>query len=164
MNNETETRTQNFESGRSTKGKIKEYGQEALKPFAQVLKNNHSIITPYIESVQKALRGSLNALEQENASSSDRRLAEWMRSLQGIVEQSRSEVKNQDYSGLLDKIGQFAQKNTALAFVGSYVAGLGLGRIGRHVAHKSSPSDSSQMTDSLPRAYTNESQTTNPLH
>jgi hypothetical protein len=133
MNNEAEMNAQDSKKSQA-KVKAKEYGQEALKPIMNVLKKNHSLIEPYFGSVEKALRGAVEALNGENSSDSDQRLAGWIKSSQQMIEQSQQSLQNQDYSSIAEKLQQIAQRNPAVAFVGSYIAGLGLGRIGRHVA------------------------------
>lgn len=139
--------------GQSRRGaKLKEYGKEAYGPLVNIIYKYQDEITPFFASLEKALEGAISALSDEESTEADRMIGDWISDARQSLTEGKDRIQGKDKSEIISFVEDQARQKPALAFASSYVVGLFLGRIGRHIGRKGFSQNSSgfQSTEQSP--------------
>lgn len=139
MINDSENSNSNQTSGANgpvSVGKLKEYGKQAYSPLVEVVHKYQDEIVPYISALARGLRGGLDSLSKENASEADRYVSQFFKEAADGLTKACEKLESKDYNALSSFITEQAEGRPSLMFGTSYVAGLFLGRLGRHLARQ----------------------------
>ncbi len=120
----------------STKNKVKDVGRKSLGPIVDVLQRHSADINPYIDAIGRALKAGVDSLHQESASDADRTVGGWFGEASVWIEDIKTRFESTSASDLMTYLEQESRKRPVFMFAISYVAGRGLGRIGRHIGQR----------------------------
>jgi hypothetical protein len=117
-------------------GKVKDVGRKGLAPIVGVLQRHSGDINPYIVAIGRALKAGVESLNQENASDADRTVGGWFSEASEWFGELKTRFESTNGSDLINYIEEEGRKRPGFMFAISYVAGLGFGRMGRHIGQR----------------------------
>lgn len=114
---------------------LKDIGQKGIAPFINVIHKHRQELSPYLSAVEKGLRSGANSLSKDSVIPAEFTVRDWFLSGAEWVKQVKGKFEETTGKDLLTYIEEEAKNKPGLMFAVSYVAGLGLGRFGRHLGH-----------------------------
>ncbi len=126
------------ESGPGSNGpasveKLKEYGKKAYTPLLSVVHKYRDHFTPYLDALSHGLHASVERLEGEGATEADRFVSRFFRQAADGITEARQRLETKNLSDLTAYVAELANRRPGLMFSTSYVAGLFVGRLSRHI-------------------------------
>jgi hypothetical protein len=136
FSSESDLPTDKEKNGQSTTDKLKDYGKESLSPFLTLLHKYQGQLNPYMKSLVIALKGGAEALQGDAPNEADKFLCQWFSDAANWVGQAEEKLKSGNTEEFVHFIEEQGRKHSGLMFSASYLTGIFLGRIGRHVSKK----------------------------
>jgi hypothetical protein len=118
-------------------GKFKEFGKKGLAPLVDLVHRYQGDITPYLSAIDVGIQGAIDALrnaEGEQAEATHQSVAQWFTEAQTWFGGAKEKLSSKSPSDLLNFLETEARQRPAVMFASSYVVGLVVGRLGRHLA------------------------------
>lgn len=112
---------------------MKGFGRKGLAPIIEVFTKHQGDLTPYVQSIDKALSAAITALNSESATEADRTVGSWVTQASTWMMSANDRLKSTNPKDLLNFLEEEARTRPGLMFSVSYAAGLLFGRVGRHV-------------------------------
>lgn len=122
--------------GNEKLGKVKDVGRKGLAPIVDVLHRHRGDINPYIDAIGRALKAGVDSLNQDNANDADRTVSGWFSEASQWFDDLKTRFDSTNGSDLISYIEEEGQRRPGFMFAISYVAGLGFGRMGRHLGQR----------------------------
>ncbi|HXH29838.1 MAG TPA: hypothetical protein VNJ01_03395 [Bacteriovoracaceae bacterium] len=168
----------------NTESKLKDYGKKSLAPLIDLVSKYKGDINPYFSAIGRGLQGAVSALDGNSSSESmnssintsssktssasssvgsevgseaDQIVAGWFRDASGWFTGAQEKIASGNAKELLNYLEAEAAKSPGLMFSTSYVVGLFVGRMGRHLGRQ-------KMTDSSSAAPFQNDSSLNDLH
>lgn len=116
--------------------KLKEYGKKAYAPLVDVVSKYQDEIVPYISALAKGLQGGVDSLNREDSSAADKYVSQFFKDAADGLNKACEKLEAKDYNALSSFLTEQAENRPSVMFGTSYVAGLFLGRLGRHLARQ----------------------------
>jgi hypothetical protein len=117
--------------------KLKEYGTKAYKPLVDVVFKYQDEFTPYLSALAKGLEGGKQSLSREGASEPERYVAQFFQQAADGLNQACQKLESKDVNAITTFLTEQAEQRPSVMFSTSYIAGIFFGRLGRHIARKS---------------------------
>ena len=124
----------NFSEANRPTDRIKDYGKKSLTPLLSLIQKYHTEIDPYFNAIVKGIEAGRQALHQENASSEEKYVGEWFNEASSWFNDVRQKLNSKNLDDVLQYLDLNARHHPGMTFSTSYLAGLFLGRIGRHLS------------------------------
>lgn len=121
----------------SAKSKLKDYGKKSLSPLLGLMQKYRGEFNPYFSAISKGIEGGMNVLSQENATPEERYVGEWFREASAWFGEVRTKLESKNIEDVIAYLEAESRENPGMTFSTSYLAGLFLGRIGRHMGRTS---------------------------
>jgi hypothetical protein len=122
--------------GNEKLGKVKDVGRKGLGPIVDVLHRHSGDINPYIDAIGRALKAGVDSLNQKNASDADRTVSGWFGEASQWFEHLKTRFDSTSGIDLITYLEEESRRRPGFMFAISYMAGLGLGRMGRHLGQR----------------------------
>jgi hypothetical protein len=122
--------------GNEKLGKVKDVGRKGLGPIVDVLHRHRGDINPYIDAIGRALKAGVDSLNQQNASDADRTVSGWFGEASQWFEHLKTRFDSTSGIDLITYLEEESRRRPGFMFAISYMAGLGLGRMGRHLGQR----------------------------
>jgi hypothetical protein len=118
--------------------KLKSYGREAYRPFLDLVIKYQDAFVPYLRSLIKGLNagGASLTLETDKAQEADRFVASLFNDTAKAIDELIRLLENKDYQQVSSLFNRLSAVRPSLAFSTSYVAGLFIGRLSRHIINE----------------------------
>lgn len=135
--------------------KYKEYGKKSLAPLVDLLHRYKGDIDPYVAALSKGLDGAINSFKEaaaetpgldKRAQDAERAVQGWFRDASEWFNGAKQRLQSENPKELLNYLEEQGRKRPAVLFASSYVVGMIVGRLGRHVVRikQSSTASSTQ--------------------
>lgn len=108
-------------------------GKKSLGPLLNVLAKHKSDVSPYLDALTKALIAAAESLKGEEAPEAETFVAGYFSDGAAWLARWKDKLAGQSPDDILTFLEEEGQKHPAILFGTSYVAGLMLGRFGRHI-------------------------------
>lgn len=115
--------------------RLKEIGFKGLTPLLNVVKKHKEDVNPYFDSIDKALKAAVASLNQDQATATDRKVSGWLNDGAGWVRDLKSKFDSMQTQDLLNYVEEEASKKPGMMFAVSYITGIAIGRLSRHLGH-----------------------------
>lgn len=112
--------------------KLTDLGKKGLGPVLEVLQRHRGDLGPYVSAINRAFEASLKALDTPDATAADRTVSSWVQEASTWFSGLKQKFEAKNSNDLLTFIQQEAQNRPGLMFAFSYLAGMGLGRLGKY--------------------------------
>lgn len=122
----------------ATLEKFKQVGQKGLSPLLSVFEKYRGDFQPFFNSLQTSLRAAVASLDKEDATSADKFLRQWLSETINWLDTMKTKFEGKDTKEFMAYFEEEAKNHPGAMFAISYVAGLVLGRLGRHLVMKKS--------------------------
>jgi hypothetical protein len=122
--------------GNEKLGKVKDVGRKGLGPIVDVLHRHRGDINPYIDAIGRALKAGVDSLNQKNASDADRTVSGWFGEASQWFEHLKTRFDSTSGIDLITYLEEESRRRPGFMFAISYMVGLGLGRMGRHLGQR----------------------------
>jgi hypothetical protein len=116
--------------------RLKEYGIKAYVPLLKVVTKYQDEFTLYLSALSKGLRGGAEVLSQQGASDEERFVSSFFKEAVSGLDQATEKISGKDPHALSAYLSDFAARKPSLMFSTSYLAGIFIGRLGRHLVTK----------------------------
>lgn len=113
--------------------KLKEYGKKAYAPLVDVVSRYQDDIIPYMSALAKGLQGGVETLNREGSSEAERYVSQFFKEAADGLQTACEKVSSKDVNAITSFLSEQAEKRPSVMFSTSYIAGLFLGRLGRHI-------------------------------
>lgn len=140
-------------------GKFKEFGKKGLAPLVDLVHRYQGDITPYLSAIDIGIQGAIDALknaEGEQGQATHQSVAQWFTDAQSWFGGAKEKLASKSSSDLLNFLETEARQRPAVMFASSYVVGLVVGRLGRHLARLTTKTAASASTSSSPAPESSE--------
>ena len=132
-------------------GRFKDLGKKSLAPLVDLVHRYQGDITPYMSAIDVGIQGAINALRDvqgEEGSTVNQSVAQWFTDAQSWFGGAKEKLASKSSTDLLNFLETEARQRPAVMFASSYVIGLVVGRLGRHLTrlHTKTSSTSSSET------------------
>jgi hypothetical protein len=123
------------ESGDWRLSKLKDYGKEAYRPFMELLLKYQDAFIPYLRSLSRGLYrgGEGPSVETAEYPEADRFISGLFNEAAKGVDELLRVLEAKDKEAFSSFLKNMSDKKPSLAFSTSYVAGLFIGRLTRHI-------------------------------
>lgn len=118
--------------------KLKEYGFKAYGPLIDVVYKYQDEFTPYLAALVKGLQGARERLNSENASEAEKYVSHFFQEASQGLEGISQKLSSKDINVIKDYLEEQGRLRPSIMFSSSYIAGLLLGRLGRHIIGRKS--------------------------
>lgn len=115
------------------KNKLKEYGKHGLAPLTQLAQKYQGELGPYLSAISKAFNAGAESLKSEEASETEKSLSRFFSEASVWFENAKEKLGNNNNNEIFSFIEDEGQKHPGMLFSASYLAGIFLGRVGRHL-------------------------------
>lgn len=135
MINETENIQGNFpqnESGATSK--LKSYGTKGMAPLLELVHNYQDEITPFIDALSRGLTAGAAALKEGEGANPV--VSGWFSEASSAITNMRGKLSSGNAQDFIAAIEDYGRRYPGVIFSSSYLAGLFLGRVGRHIGRK----------------------------
>lgn len=116
-----------------TLGQVKDLGMKSLAPLLEVFIRHKSDLSPYLNSLTKALKSGAQSLQGVQSSAADKFIAQYFTDGADWITKWKDKVSGNSPEEMMLYLEEEGRKQPAILFGVSYVAGLILGRFGRHL-------------------------------
>lgn len=128
--------------------KLKKYGKKSLSPLIELAHKYQDDITPYFDAISKGLQGGVDSLSrptderggdvQVNTKiiEAEKVVAGWFKEAVDGLNGARTKLSGSGPQEIMDYIETQASKHPGVMFSSSYLVGLFIGRIGRHIGYR----------------------------
>ena len=117
--------------------KLKEYGQEAYRPFVELLLQYQDAFVPYLRSLSRALHSGAEGLTGERvrltSTEVDHLVSALFQDSASGVDEIIKFLEEKNVGAISTFLKSMSDKKPTLAFSTSYVVGLILGRVTKHI-------------------------------
>ncbi|MFL5808182.1 MAG: hypothetical protein ACJ749_01595 [Flavisolibacter sp.] len=117
--------------------KLKEYGMKAYRPLVDVVFKYQDEFTPYLTALAKGLQGGKESLSREGSSEAEQYVAQFFQQAADGLNQACEKLESKDINSITTFLTEQAEQRPSVMFSTSYIAGIFFGRLGRHIARKS---------------------------
>lgn len=121
---------------------MKDFGKRGLQPLFGVVSKYRVDLNPYLTALDTGIKAAMSSLNQESSSEVDREVGKWFNQAAGFLSSAGEKLKSKNPTDLWHFFEEEARSQPGLMFSASYVAGLVLGRLGRHAGTQLSKTDS----------------------
>lgn len=129
--------------------KLKEYGKQAYAPIVNVLYKYQDEFTPYLGALVKGLQGGAESLNREGSSEAEKYVSQFFTEAADGLGQASEKLDSKDINSITSFLSEQAERRPSVMFSTSYVAGIILGRLGRHIARSKADTSISEETSSI---------------
>lgn len=123
-------------NSRLSKAKLKEYGKQGLSPLVEIAQKYQGDIDPYLSAISKALNAAAGSISQDDSNEAEKSIGNLCTEAANWFEDAKGRLGNKNYSDFLSFIEEEGRKHPGILFSASYLAGIFLGRIGRHIGRE----------------------------
>jgi hypothetical protein len=113
--------------------KLKDYGTEAYRPFVELLFKYQDAFVPYLRSLSRGIHSGGTALSVDQSTEVDRFVSRLFNDTANGLDELIRVLEGKDTKAITTFLKSISDKRPSLAFSTSYVAGLVIGRITKHV-------------------------------
>lgn len=117
--------------------KLKEYGMKAYRPLVDVVFKYQDEFTPYLTALAKGLQGGKESLSREGSTEAEQYVSQFFQQAADGLTQACQKLESKDVNGITTFLSEQAEQRPSVMFGTSYIAGIFFGRLGRHIARKS---------------------------
>lgn len=135
MNNEYQAGANepSLENTPPVRSKLKDYGKKSLGPISQLLDRYQGELMPYVEAMVKGLETASESLRLNEPTVAQSTVSSWFGETATWLNETKTKLTSGDSRTFITYLEERTQKQPGLAFTSSYIVGIALGRLGRHV-------------------------------
>ncbi|MGE3611826.1 MAG: hypothetical protein AB7I27_19715 [Bacteriovoracaceae bacterium] len=135
--------------------RFKDLGRKGMAPLVDLLLRYKTDINPYVNAFDKALDGAINAFKEATEKSpnvdqkvddAERAVQKWIQDVSHWFNGVKDRIKSENPRELLNYLEEQGKARPFVLFSSSYVIGLILGRLGRHVVNLKASHDEAEST------------------
>lgn len=120
-------------NGPVSAAKLKEYGKKAYVPLLNVVYKYQDEFTPYLDALAKGLQGGMDSLNKENATEAEKYVSRFFKEVSEGLGEACNKLKSKDVHELGSYLAEIGEKKPSIMFSTSYIAGIFIGRLARHI-------------------------------
>lgn len=117
----------------TTPHQVKDYGKKSLGPLIDLVHRYQDDINPYLNALSKGLEAAAGTLNQSESSEAERMIGNWFSEADNWFKGVQEKIKSTNKKDFMNFLEEEARLRPGIMFSSSYVAGLILGRMGKHM-------------------------------
>lgn len=122
--------------------RLKEVGRKSINPIYQVLQGYQDELIPYFAAVSRGFKESSLILQRPENNEAERVVGNWFAQVSSWSDSLKNRWQHTSKDELIHFLETEGRRHPGLMFGLSYLAGIGLGRFGKILGHKSTNTSS----------------------